>query len=227
MLVAEHAHGRRAAHAVHTEHGFATRWVMVVSGAEIIGFAIPALAGILVATLAAPPPIALTTLIAAGAAEGALLGTGQVLGFGRRARIRAGRWIGATAAGAALAWAIGMSLSLGGVFDQTPEPLTVVLLVVGGLALVATIPTLQWFFALRDRPRSARWIPISMAAWTAGLTWTLAPSIVVDESTPMGLLIAIYLAAGAMMALTSALITAPCARNLAEHAPGTTRPTRS
>ncbi|WP_294179899.1 hypothetical protein [uncultured Schumannella sp.] len=226
-LVADHAHDRRSAHAAHYAEGFATRWISVVAAAEVIGFSIPAVAGTLVAAFAATPSIALAALVAAGVAEGALLGTGQILGFGRRARIRAGRWIGATAAGAAIAWAIGMSLSITGVFDEAPGPLTIVVLVLGGLALVATIPTLQWLFALRDRPGSARWIPISMAAWTAGLMWTLAPSIFIDETTPPVVLLAAYLGAGTMMALTSAILTAPCARSLAERAPTVSRPTRS
>jgi hypothetical protein len=46
-----------------------------------------------------------------------------------------------------------------------------------------------------------------MVAWLAGIAWTLAPSPLVDQSTPIQSLILIYGMAGLCMAATVAVIT--------------------
>jgi hypothetical protein len=76
-----------------------------------------------------------------------------------------------------------------------------------GLALLTSLPLAQ-YFVLRDHlRRAALWIPINMAAWLVGIAWTLAPSPIVDQSTPARILIVIYGIAGLGMAATVALIT--------------------
>ena len=63
---------------------------------------------------------------------------------------------------------------------------------IGGLTLLTSLPLAQ-YFVLRDHVRRpALWIPINIAAWLLGIAWTLAPSPVVDQSTPAGALILIY-----------------------------------
>jgi hypothetical protein len=84
---------------------------------------------------------------------------------------------------------------------------TVVLVGIGGLILLSSLPVAQ-YFVLRDHIRRAvLWIPINMVAWLLGITWTLLPSPWVDQSTPNGTLILIYGIAGICMAATVALIT--------------------
>jgi len=68
-----------------------------------------------------------------------------------------------------------------------------VLVVTLGEALGFTVPAL--------------WIPINIAAWLVGIAWTLAPSPVVDQSTPARDLILIYGLAGLCMAATVAVVT--------------------
>ncbi|WP_431246734.1 hypothetical protein [Leifsonia xyli] len=85
-------------------------------------------------------------------------------------------------------------------------------MILGALVIVASIPTAQWA-ALR-RPHSARWIPVNMGAWAAGVLWTFAPSPIVDETTPVGTLVLLYVLAGVLMALTVAVLTAPTAYRL-------------
>jgi hypothetical protein len=66
---------------------------------------------------------------------------------------------------------------------------TVVLIGIGGLILLASLPLAQ-YFVLRDHLRRALlWIPINMVAWLLGIAWTLAPSPWVDQSTATGTLI--------------------------------------
>jgi hypothetical protein len=84
---------------------------------------------------------------------------------------------------------------------------TAVLVLIGALVLLASIPFAQ-YVVLRDHVRrAALWIPINLIAWLVGIAWTLAPSPLVDESTPVQSLILIYGTAGLCMAATVAIIT--------------------
>jgi hypothetical protein len=115
------------------------------------------------------------------------------------------RWIAATSVGAAVAWSLGMLPSTLGGLNWTVG--TVVLVGIGGLILLSSLPLAQ-YFVLRDHVRRALlWIPINMVAWLLGITWTLVPSPWVDQSTPIGTLILIYGVAGLCMAATVAVIT--------------------
>ncbi|MDR7235232.1 hypothetical protein ACIQC8_00755 [Agrococcus sediminis] len=187
---------------------FVRRWIAWVSIGEACGFAVAAAAGVLAEALRLGDAERLVLLVAAGAVEGAALATGQHAAM-ERDRPRRAAWVGATAAAASLAWLLGMLPSTVGL----PEgPWTVVLLVVGGVVLLATIPVAQWL-VLR-RPGAGRWVPVSMGAWLVAILWTAAPSPFVDESSPVLLVVALYVVAGALMAVTVAALTAPLARSL-------------
>lgn len=185
------------------------RWIVRTTAGEAVGFAVAASAGVFVATNDIPVQAAFVVMIAAGTIEGALLGAGQWAGL-PGLRPRGGAWIAATAAGAALAWTLGMLPSTIG-FDPA-SPFAPVVFVGGAAALLACIPTAQW---LVIRRRTAlRWIPINMVAWAVGLLWTLAPSPLVDERSPLPVVLALYVAAGALMAVTVAAVTASTAVRL-------------
>lgn len=189
--------------------GFARRWIIAVTIGEAVGFAIAA--GIGVATIGggldgAP---AVATAVIGGLLEGAALGTGQYLGM-RGDRPPAAPWIAGTALAAGFAWLLGMLPSTLGL--DLASPAAIIALVVGGLLLLASIPVTQWL-VLR-RPRSLVWVPANMAAWAVAILWTFAPSPIIDESSPVPLVIALYVLAGLLMAVTIATLTAPVARRL-------------
>ncbi|WP_181364994.1 hypothetical protein [Arthrobacter sp. HMWF013] len=190
---------------------FLRRWFVSVTLAEAAGFAIPAIIGGTLSLLAAPAGVVYPAMVLAGACEGFLLGFGQSVGFG--AAVPRAPWMLATAAGAALAWSIGMLPStLGGIdFSSTG---VIVLAAVLGCALLLSIPTLQWLVLRRLVPhrRTAFWIPVNAGAWAAGLLWTFAPSPFIDETTPVPVLFAVYLMAGLLMAATVAVLTGFAAR---------------
>jgi hypothetical protein len=72
---------------------------------------------------------------------------------------------------------------------------------------LTSLPLAQ-YFVLRDHvKRPLLWIPINLAAWLLGITWTLLPSTFVDQSIPTAVLIVIYGIAGICMAATVAVIT--------------------
>ncbi|GAA1750886.1 hypothetical protein GCM10009767_07240 [Kocuria aegyptia] len=185
---------------------FLPRWVLATTTGETLGFAVPAATGTVMAMVAAPPGVVYVAMIIAGAVEGALLGLGQWWGFGPTRPVPGRAWVGATAAGAALAWSIGMLPStLGGLDPGSPR--VIVAAALGGLVLLASIPVLQWLVLRRVLRPSWWWIPVNMGAWSVGLLWTLAPSPLVDERTPTAVLFGVYLLAGALMAATVAVLT--------------------
>ena len=181
------------------------RWVLVVTLGEAVGFSVPAAVGVAVTSASWGPLATLLAIVLAGSVEGAMLGAAQAdcLYRWRVLPVRR-RWIVATSLGAAVAWSIGM---LPSTFDLRWTAATAVVVGVGGLVLLTSLPLAQ-YFVLRDHVRrAARWIPINIAAWLLGIAWTLAPSPVVDESTPTGALILIYGIAGLCMAATVAVVT--------------------
>lgn len=139
-------------------------WFVAVTAGEFVGFLIPACAGALFAE-------SVLVLVAAGAVEGALLGTAQALVLRRvlpGLPLRA--WIAATAAAAALAWSIGLVPSLlGERLSALPVGLLVAAATIGGLGLLAAIGTAQWLLLRRLVPHAWRWIVATAAAWLAGL----------------------------------------------------------
>src|SRR6266540_3222752 len=181
------------------------RWTSWVTAGETVGFAIPALAGALTAT--APAAVSVPGLLLAGACEGAILGTAQahvlhhvLPSVPRRA------WIGATSAGAVIAWFLGLLPSaLADAVSGWPVPVLVAAGVVLGTALLLTIGVAQWT-VLRHRVDHAwRWIAITAVGWLAGLTafMVVAPPLW-HEGQSVAVTAAVGGAAGFVMAATVA-----------------------
>jgi hypothetical protein len=199
-----------SSHAPSSHRPALVRWIVAVTIGEALGFAVAAVVAVIAASLSLPDPWRYVVLVGAGAVEGAALGASQLVGMSAH-RPHARAWIGATALGAAVAWSIGMlpstlALSL----DTAPG---IVMLVVGAIVLLASIPVAQWL-VIRQRAHSSRWIPVNMGAWTVAILWTFAPSPLVDESTSLAVLIAVYAVAGLLMAATVAALTAATATRL-------------
>jgi hypothetical protein len=185
------------------------RWILRVTLAETLGFGVAASVAALVAVSGIAPVPGYLLTVAGGAVEGAMLGAGQWLGM-PGSRPAAAAWVLATAAGAAVAWSIGMLPSTVG-FDPFSGAAAPVF-VGGALVLLASITVAQWLVIRRRR--ALRWIPVTMAAWAVAVLWTLAPSPLVDERSPLGLVVGLYVAAGLLMAVTVAGATAVTAVRL-------------
>lgn len=186
------------------------RWVVFVTVGETLGFGVAAIIAVWATNSGVDDMVRFVIAMGGGAIEGAVLGLGQWLGLGRPPRPGATAWIGATAVAAAGAWALGMTPSAVGI--DLGNPLAVAALGVGALALLASIPFAQWLIARRRG--TARWIPVNMGAWAVGILWTFAPSPFIDESSPLALVIALYVVAGVLMAATVAVLTASTAIRL-------------
>jgi hypothetical protein len=184
------------------------RWVTATTIGELLGFAIPALAGAGSAAAGVRPAAATALLVAAGAGEGTVLGWAQSRALRRDLpALPARSWIAATAAGAVIAWLIGMTPST--FYDQLsqlPAPLLMTLAVPAGLLLLATIGTAQWLVLRRHVRRAGVWIAANALGWLAGLVVVFA----VLAAAPSEALVAVYgVAGGLAMGATVALVTGP------------------
>lgn len=196
------------------------RWIAVTTAGEVAGFTVPAAAGALTATLHAGAILTVALLVTAGAVEGAVLGASQALVL-RRALPSVPRrtWIGATAAGAALSYAIALVPSTaGGRLGDLPDIALAVAGAVLGVAFLVALGGLQ-ARVLRGRlERAWRWVPLTAGAWTAGLlVFTAIAPPLWHDGQPIAQIILIGVLAGGAMALTVAAVTgAGLARLVAE-----------
>ena len=190
---------------------FFRRWLGFVAVGESTGFAVAAATGVAVAISEPPPVPTVVLLLVAGAIEGAALGVGQVLALRalplERALLR--RWPVLTSLAAVVAWSIGLLPSTLTGLDWS-NPVTWVMAGVLGLVLLTTIPAAQLILLRRAVRRPWRWLPANLLGWLVGIGWTLAVSPLVDMSTPIPQLVALYVVAGVLMALTVAMATGLC-----------------
>ena len=190
---------------------FCRRWVGWTVAGEAAGFTVAAIAGAVAATQDLPSVSEFAVLVGAGSIEGALLGAGQAIAMTRLQlppRILR-RWPVVTSVAAALAWSIGLLPSS---IPDVPwsSPITWLIAVVLGSALLLSIPTAQYLLLRGAIHTAGRWIWVNVLAWSLGIMWTFAPSPLVDASTPILSLISIYAVAGLLMATTVAVITGLC-----------------
>jgi hypothetical protein len=182
-------------------------WIFTTTVGETLGFAVAAAIGGLLATTSAGTATVYITMVCAGAIEGALLGAGQALALRRSgAGIPTAPWILRTSLAAAVAWSIGMLPSTLAPLDWN-DPVVMAVLVVGALVLLSSIPLAQVGLLRRAARPAWPWVPLNLAAWALGISWTMLPSPFVDASTPPALIFAVYCLTGLMMALTVALVT--------------------
>lgn len=183
-------------------------WVIATTAGEALGFAVPALVGVVAFDL--HPALTLLLMVSAGALEGLVLGAAQslvlrreFLGFSPTA------WMGATSAGAGVAWFLGMLPStFYPAWTQWPRLLTVLLGLVLGLALLVSIGFAQWTVLRHHVARSRSWVPANAAAWLLGLGVLLAITLPLwREGQPTALVALIGLLGGLGMALTMATVT--------------------
>jgi hypothetical protein len=190
---------------------FYRRWVGWTVAGEASGFAVAAIAGVLVATQDRPGVAEFALLVSAGSIEGALLGAGQAIAMTRLQlpRLVLRRWPVVTSAAAALAWSIGLLPSS---IPHVPwsSPVTWLLAAVLGSTLLLSIPTAQYLLLRSAIHTAGRWIWVNVLAWSLGICWTFAPTPLVNASTPILSLIGIYAIAGLLMATTVAVITGLC-----------------
>jgi hypothetical protein len=183
-------------------------WFRAVTVGECLGFAAPATVGVLTAHTATTLSVPL--LVLAGFVEGGVLGWFQARVLRRLLPgLPAGRWIVATAAAAALSWAIGLVPGiLGGSLTEVHPAVLVPLVAVGALVLLLSIGTAQWI-VLRDHVDGAgRWVWGTAAAWLVALGAFLAVTTPLwHEGQHAATAVLVGVLGGLVMAMTVAMLT--------------------
>lgn len=192
---------------------FIVQWIAWVTLAETAAFALAAFAGI-IATFTVPDrAVAYGIIVSAGAVGGTLIGLGQWTAFHRsEAQIPPGPWVGGTALGAALAWSIALLPSLAE-FDWS-DTQSVFLLIAVGVALLLSIPLMQFFVLRRYRRGAGSWVLINLVAWGIGMLCVLGPLPFINFATPIEVLVVVFALAGLATALTVSIISGLWARPL-------------
>lgn len=194
---------------------FLRRWVIFVTVGEALGFAVPAAVGALL--FDESPAVLGASVIVAGVIEGVLLGSAQWLVLrSELPRLALARWAGWTVVGVVAAYPLGLLPSVFyEAWSQWPVVTQVLLFVVVGLCLLATIGTAQWVELRRHVDRAGRWILGTAAAWAAALaTFGLISTPLWQEGQSVELRILIGVSAGLVMAVVMALITGVVMRAL-------------
>lgn len=152
------------------------RWVVANTVGELVGFGLGFAAGALLALLVSESlATVLLAAAVAGGIEGGIVGVAQwTVVRGRLVTIAGRWWVGATVAGAVVAWCVGMAVgsATGDALAAGPPPSPLLLLAVGGAlgavaGLILAFP--QWLLLRRHVPNAWVWAPAHALAWAVGL----------------------------------------------------------
>ncbi|BEK88068.1 hypothetical protein [Nocardia seriolae] len=183
-------------------------WFTRVTVGAFLGFLAPAIGGALTAHAGTATLVAV--MIVAGAIEGSVLGLFQARVLRTvLSRLRIRDWVIATAAGAVLAWSIGvLPMAFGDGFGDWPVWVRVPVIVVGSVVLVFSLGGAQWVVLRHFTDRAPLWILANAAAWGAGLTaFTLVSTPLWQPGQAPWLVAAIGALAGGVMAAVMAWVT--------------------
>jgi deazaflavin-dependent oxidoreductase (nitroreductase family) len=182
------------------------RWVVATTVGETLGFAVPAAVGALAVGLGAGDAATVPLALVAGAAEGAILAFAQSRVLRRElAGFETRDWIAATAAAAALCWAIGMSLGVYG--GSLPHAVLASGAIVAALVMLTAVGGAQWLVLRRHAARAWRWIPANALGWLLGLAVPFTGMALVDEGDPAVLGLLVGVASGLGMGFVVAAVT--------------------
>jgi hypothetical protein len=192
-------------------------WLGWVALGEFVGFLVPLAAESLIIAAGLPDLPGAGLLVVAGLGEGASLGAAMAWRFSRRIpALGRGRFVLFSVLAAAVAWALGMlPVVTAEAWIEWPVPVTAVLGLVVGLALLASIGVGQWLELRRHLRGAGLWILATAAAWCAGLAafFVIAPPLW-SEGQPLPLVLAIGALGAAAMALVMAAVTGWAATSL-------------
>jgi len=187
------------------------RWTSAVTLGEIVGFSVPAVAGVWVAApewgmLGIGPLLQAAVIVLAGAVEGTFLALAQAYALRTALPAVATRdWVRATAQGAAIAWTVGaLPIVLGErVLQWSP-----VVLALLGLVLLGAMGLLQWRLLRRHVRGAFWWVLATAGSWLIALgVFALVTTPLWEEEQPGWLIVAIGVLGGAVMAATAAALT--------------------
>ena len=181
------------------------RWVALVTAAESLGYLAPALTGILSTHWSTERQPIGWLMVAAGCAEGALLGYGQTLVLPWK--VSKWRYVGLTSLAAGGVWAgvftLMSSLAAPGLLSGTRW----LMVSLGGAAMLFAIGGAQWLLLRRLVPNAQAWVGWTGLAWALALPLSFLPGPLVDEATPLLVHVVMWSTGGVLMAYVMAWVT--------------------
>ena len=131
------------------------------------------------------------------------------------------RWVGLTALGAAAAYALALlAPTFWDSLDHWATAAQVVVLAVGGVVLLLTIGTSQWFELRRHLRRAWVWVAATAGAWclALGVFFAIATPLW-QEGQALSVTVLVGIGAGLAMALTMAAVTGVAMARLTRRGP--------
>lgn len=185
------------------------KWTVSVSLAEMVAFALPLSLGVLASRSWGLDGFALWgVIVAAGAAEGLVLGTVQ--GFAVRLflpRANVALWTLATVVAATAAWAFAW---LPPTYADRGEPAGIVagitILAIGVVIIALTVPQAEVLSFAKVR-HAYMWVPFSALAWGVALPAVLAGGLFVDGASSAPQIIGAFAVGAVAMAVIMAAVT--------------------
>ncbi|MEK7323711.1 MAG: hypothetical protein AAB217_00475, partial [Chloroflexota bacterium] len=198
------------------------RWVLAMTGGELVGFAVPAIVGAVVAGLNLPQIALMVSVVLAGIGEGAVLGTAQWLALRRSIeKMRWQEWVAPTALAAGFAWVIGMTPSTFVDFSTTAPAVLVSGGIVLGILFVLSMGGAQWLVLRRYVPRAGWWIAANAIAWPAGVAMPFITLGLIPDDASVPVMIVAGIVGGVLMGIVVGAITGVAlVRLLRTSAPG-------
>ena len=192
---------------------FLRDWTAAFTVGELVGFVPPALVGAWLGSTQAGDAATVIGLTLAGALEGASIGTAQAFVLGRHdAGVPRARWVAATAAGAALAWFVGMGGAA--VMGAASSPVVLVALIPAWLVGLAAMGAFQWLLLRRRGRRTWHWIPVSAGAWLVGVLIPVAAISLTPDDWPAPPRVLVAVLSAVAMGLVVGLLTGRVMRRL-------------
>lgn len=202
-------------------HKLWLRWVGANALGEMFGLGATLGIGILVQSVLGEPQTVWMSLfifmlmVAGGAIEGTIVGLFQWWAMHPwLMRIARRTWVGATVAGALIAWFFGalpfslMDMSAqasGGQVVEPPQILVLLGAAVVGLVAGAVLALFQWLALRRYVNKAGWWLPANMLAWAAGMPLIFAGIDLIQKGFSP---IAVGIALGFVLLLTGAVVGA-------------------
>ena len=181
-----------------------SEWVRACIVGELVGFVPPAAAGALLFAVDASEVVMIAGLVAAGLAEGVILGFAQSRVVARLLP-RVSGWTRATATAAGIAWLAGMG---GSALVQAAGPIG---LLIAAPAWVLGLLSMGYLQARRLDPVTTgayRWVPVTTSAWLVGVALPVITLSVIPNGWPLPIHVIVAVAAAVAMGATVGAITA-------------------
>ncbi|HEX6290148.1 MAG TPA: hypothetical protein VFZ66_13220 [Herpetosiphonaceae bacterium] len=179
--------GSRQVAQPHPGRALWVRWVVAMTFGELLGFAIPAMVGVLAAVIGLTDQARYLPLVIAGAGEGAVLALAQWWAFHRFIpELERRDWVIATALAAAFAWSLALLPSSVSGLMEVALPVRIVGGVVLALAFVTSIGGAQWFVLRQHVARAGWWVLANAIAWPVGVAVpVVALSLLPDDASAL------------------------------------------